>query len=261
MSKRKPKVYILINSLASVGQNEDMCHRRLFYSLGKSRKFYLYDHGMPRTSIDRARNEAAKMALDLECDYVMFLDDDMIVADTTFRAGDGKVYDNVIDCMMTAKQDIVMAMSYIRGYPFHPMAFRLKRNKALRYADEIERSKEFIEPVDAVGFTCALLRTDILKKMEPPWFITSPTGTEDVYYCMRVRNEIKDAKIAVDMRCPTGHRLDPEYVSLHNVKHLRKYLENAYPGIKEQRKAKKRGDRGVGYHYQIESRVRTGENS
>lgn len=243
----KPKIYIGINALSTVHARPYMNHNCNMYMMGKSDKYEVVFHTAPRTSIDRMRNECARNSLIQECDYLFFIDDDMVIADWT------------LDSLIDADKDIVMAHTFIRGYPFHAMSFKdiseQKDNSRLEYFDEVldlvtPENKGVIDCA-AVGFATVLIKTSLFKKIDPPYFITSATGTEDVYFCIRCKEEIPEGvSIAVDTRVPTGHLLDPEPVSVYNVENLRKYYEAQYNFTRD---TTPRKDRSENYLKAIES--------
>ena len=196
-----------------------------------------------RLSIDRMRNEAAKMALQSECDYLVFIDDDMLL--------DVKTIETLID----ADKDIVMAHTYIRGYPFNAMSFKreptndLADIKLVHENEVIEKAKEDLCEVYAIGFATVAIKTSLLKELDPPWFITGPNGTEDIYFCLRCKQEIGEhVGIYTHIGVPTHHKLDPEFVSQCNVEKLREFYKP-----KDTVENNVRGDRGEEYHKQVQA--------
>ena len=154
-----------------------------------------------RMSIDNMRNAAAKVALELECDYLMFIDDDMLLHPETFES------------LLKADKDIVMALTFIRGGDL---------THYLDWQDNID--KDGLVEAAAIGFATVLIKTHLLKKLEPPYFLTAGGHTEDVYFCCRVKAEIGEhVGIFVDTKVPTGHILEPEIVHVTTVAKLREY--------------------------------------
>jgi hypothetical protein len=185
-------------------------------------------------AIDRMRNMCAKVALESDCTHILFLDDDVMVQPGT------------IESLIETDLDIVMAHTYIRGYPYHPMSFKRKEGPTGRYDlehfdDVIEKSEKGVARCEAVGFSCCLIKTWLFKELDPPYFVTTPNSTEDVYFCLRCKNDIqgsmivdeagnwhpegKEVKIGVDLRVPTGHLLDRQPVSMFNVDTLKRIHE------------------------------------
>lgn len=185
-----------------------------------------------RMSIAASRNGAAEYALKNNCDYVYFTDDDMALHPATLQT------------LMDRDKDIIMAMAYIRGYPYTPMVFKwIEDKEALsRIADvkvegkaislwkdceEHIREDGLIEPVAAVGCPATLIKTEVFEKLEKPWFYTGTANTEDVYFCMKAQANIENVSIAVDTTIPAGHVLkDKDILYPKNASFLRKKVED-----------------------------------
>lgn len=176
-----------------------------------------------RLSIDNMRNEAARIALEEEFEYLMFIDDDVLIQP------------NVLDFLLEADKDIVAAVTHIRSYPFRSMFFKYVGENLLSHYDDYEKDvdEKGLLKCDAVGFSCVLIKVELLKKLTKPFFITGAFHTEDVYFCVKAQKELglENVSIYVDTRCPTAHLLDKEAVSSKNVKALREYYKTAYPDL------------------------------
>lgn len=241
------RIHIGVNALSNVNAAVYANHSHLYYFLGRLAEKQGYQftfHTAPRTSIDRMRNDAAKVALQNECDYLWFIDDDMLLSDGT------------LESLISCEADIAMARTYIRGYPFKNMSFKLTSPAPdiglINHTDEELEGKDIVE-CGAVGFACALIKCELLKKIDPPFFITSTHGTEDIYFCVRCQMDLDEpVRIVVDTRVPTGHMLNPEFVGPKTVKHLRKYYEECYNLLPDGEV--KRGDRSLNYHQMMEAK-------
>jgi hypothetical protein len=201
------KILIGINCLTSVEQIAYANHIQLFYNLGKKHPDWQILINTPRRmSIDRMRNISAKVALETECDYLMFIDDDVIVPIGCVE--------KMIEVLEKENAEIVAGWTIIRGYPFDNMFFKLDEKKNLRnYV--VERGPGLVE-VDAVGFSCALIKVSLLKKIQAPFFVTGPYNTEDIYFCVKVKDSFPDASILVDCSIETAHILGPEVIAPWN---------------------------------------------
>ena len=174
-----------------------------------------------RMSIDRMRNEAAKLALETESDFLFFYDDDVMFLPDTLNI--------LIESMKREKALVMGGLTMIRSYPFRPMLFKYTRKDTasvyhmIGYDDYKEHVKEDgILNCDALGFSCVLIDTSILKKLEPPYFVTGPQNTEDVYFCHKVNTQHEMGRIFVNTRAVTGHVLDHYFVTPNNVEHLKR---------------------------------------
>lgn len=249
------KTLVCVNSLTEVDQSVYLTHCQMWYRMGKEfpeDKFILY---VPRrTSIDNARNLAAKMALESECEYLFFVDDDVILHEKTFTS--------LLENAERETADAVMALTYIRSYPFKPMFFKAstanpdKIEGLLPYEDFQDHIDDnHLVRCDAIGCACVLFRVSSLSKLEAPYFVTLPNMTEDVYYCLKLNNTLgrSNTRIFVDCGVPTGHLGEKEVVSSASVEILKKHYEalapESYPGTKLP------FDRGAEYLEQVEEQL------
>ena len=82
------RTLVLVNVLNSVNSYiytnhiEFWSKTKELYPKSHNNEFFLFTP--PRMSVDMARNTAAKQAMMLECDYLMFIDDDVLIPPTTF---------------------------------------------------------------------------------------------------------------------------------------------------------------------------------
>jgi hypothetical protein len=165
------------------------------------------------------RNSLAKMALEGEYDYIAFIDDDVIVPH------------NLIDKLLALDADISAGWTIIRGYPFENMFFNFDESyNNLRTNKNQERDGAVVD-VDAIGFSTALIKCDLLKRVPPPWFVTGPTNTEDVYFCLKARQYVPDCTIKVDKSIETAHIMGPEMIAPWNLDAYRRYLEELNPEL------------------------------
>jgi hypothetical protein len=226
------KILIGINCLTSVEQIAYANHLQLFYNLGKRHPDWTVLINTPRRmSIDRMRNASAKIALEFECDYLMFIDDDVIVPI------------GCIEQMIERDVDIVAGWTIIRGWPFDNMFFKLDESKNLRNY-EVERGPGIVD-VDAVGFSCALIKCSLLKKIRPPYFVTGPYNTEDIYFCVKAKDTVPDCSIIVDCGIETAHIMGPEVIAPWNREEYTKYYKAQYRNEEEKQTTK--GDRNELY--------------
>ncbi len=222
------KTIVGVNTLESVNSFAYSSHIQ-FWSY--TRKVFPKDDFLlytpHRMSIDGMRNDCARIAMEQNCDYILFLDDDVIVLPNTFEA------------LQKRDKDIIMACTFVRGYPFHPMWFcdvdtveqhngKIRKNLTFHdnWKDDLitEGPDAGLVKTGAIGFSCALIKVDVLRAMTPPYFVTGPGHTEDVYFCLRARAELEpEPGIWVDTTISTGHLLMPDLVSLDNVEKLRAF--------------------------------------
>jgi len=237
----KKRILVGINNLTQVGQPEYGNHIQLFYRLGRSMMDYDFILCNPRRmSIDRMRNFAAAAAMEAECDYLVFIDDDVLVP-----------FDAIQRLVALAEQgnDVVSGVTHIRSYPFHPMIFDFS-NKENHYVDDyaVKADSSGLLVCDAVGFSLCLIRVELLKKMVPPFFITGASFTEDVYFCQRAKKQFPETKIVADVTIHTAHELSPAFIMPSNVEQYRLFEETLYPELAAKRNER---DRAIDYFQQL----------
>src|SRR5258706_4167294 len=237
------KTTVGVNVLHDVDNSIYLSHNQLWFEMGKFHgskgdQFIMYNPN--RTSIDNMRNFAAKVALETESDYLMFIDDDMVLYPNTYKS------------LREADKDIVMALTTIRGYPFPPMHFIDKGGDLDRITDlkpDLEYASRIDEnglvKCDAIGCACVLIKTELFKKIDPPYFVTGPNFTEDVYFCLKLTNALgkQNVSIYVDTKVPTGHLGEKEVFTPLNAELKKKHYEEQFPEVcKDKKEDSYRGD-------------------
>jgi hypothetical protein len=173
---------------------------------------------------------------DPDVEFVLFIDEDTEVT--------ANMIQRLVDRMDEFPKLIaVQPRYYIRGYPFEIMCFIPDENSGLTEDGTPEKLrsptvKEEESLTDengmlwcfAIGNSCSLLRADVFRKMQPPWFKTGSHHTEDIYFYSKLHGTMDGAEVAMDMTFTCGHQLGMGAVYGHNVEQLRKRYEE---GIKK----------------------------
>jgi len=225
---------IAICTLASVSNKAYSTHLTFAYRLAKDNpefKFLLFTPY--RMTIANFRTAAAKAALDSGSEYLMFVDDDAVLIhhhSSLFKALKDKIDGD-------ENKHIIMPVVYVRGYPFPPMFFKWVKDPDLvtegkgltfytNWKDHPERIDENgLLEVAAIGCHTCLIKTEVFKGMEEPYFMTGMYNTEDVYFCMKCHDYIDNIGIYVDTTLHSSHLLDPLYVNDENVETLKKFYK------------------------------------
>lgn len=141
--------------------------------------------------IDRGRNELAKKAILNKCDYVWFIDSDHILPKGTLN--------RLLKIIKDKNASVVSALYFTRTNPNLPVIRKIEEGGF----EQIFEYQGIIE-VDGVGMGCCLIKTEIFKGLEYPYFdsiyekkgdLVSYIG-EDLFFCRTLRN--KGIKIYVD---------------------------------------------------------------
>ena len=131
---------------------------------------------------DRAREAIMTRALGHECDYLMFLDSDMIPEAGTFEA--------LWNVMQDKKPAMVVAHCYRRGYPYSSTWIKEWQGQPINLSGD--RSAPVGE-IDTAGLACNLIDLSFVRKhLTKPFFYQGPQpdGTfiwEDAYFCRSIR--------------------------------------------------------------------------
>lgn len=243
---RHLKIAVAINSLVTTTHPAYSNHIQFFFRLGRS-----YPNvdicliNPSRMSIDRMRNMAAEVCLDQELDYLLFIDDDVLLPI------DG------LAKLLALDADIAAGDVLIRGYPFDHMLFKYigKDNTKLLPMSKVPHKLGPIK-VDAVGFSFTLIKVSLLKKVFKPFFITGPTNTEDIYFCLKAKKLVPSCTIMADTSIRCGHILWNEIINAQCKDNYKKYLEVQYPEYAA-KPLDQQGDRGDEYVKEVKKTIKT----
>lgn len=130
------------------------------------------------TVLPDQRSDLAQHAVDAGCDYLLWLDTDMrFPRDTLAR-------------LLAHKKPLVAANYTTRRLPINAVAKNYVAEIGEWRDVETKPDSKGLEEVSGVGMGVMLMSTDILKKMEKPWF-TFPWDTikkshhgEDIHFCL-----------------------------------------------------------------------------
>lgn len=217
------KTLIGVNTLSNIDSQVYSNHCQFWFRT--ARRFPEDDFALftpVRSSIDRMRNIAAKVAMESDFDYLMFIDDDVFIPTDAFSK------------LVVENKDIIAGHVVVRGYPFEPMVFKYDEGK-LTFFSDIDKYRGVVDCA-AVGFSCCLIKVSLLKKMTPPFFVTGPHNTEDVYFCVKAKMEVPDVTIAVNLAVECGHLgIPPVYTPSNKeiFKELEKPKEEVVKGRRD----------------------------
>lgn len=166
----------------------DMVSARFAQSLATLRKV---DHCVVSflmgSLIYDSRNKLAGYAVEMEADYILWLDSDMV-----FRPDTLEKMMEVLD--QHPEIDILSGLYFKRAHPFSPVLFSKleeKDNGEVVFEDYTDIPDELFE-VAGCGFGCVLMRTDCLFSMVEEgnigrWFTPLLGAGEDCAFCIRAR--------------------------------------------------------------------------
>ena len=226
-------VVVAVCTLTAIGNKPYATHLGMVYKLAKNNpdcRFLLFTPY--RMTISDFRNQAVELGLHTNADYLMFYDDDAMFSGTT-----ANIFHVLRKRLEDPNRHIISPIYYVRGYPFHPMFFKatesvemIKAGKGLEFYDDFRECGKIDEDglleVQALGCHCTLIKMEVFKALEKPYFLTAMHNTEDVYFCMKCRDYIENIGIYIDTHHTVGHLLDPLWVDDSNVKLWKKLYED-----------------------------------
>src|SRR3990167_5764093 len=140
--------------------------------------------------VGEMRNKLVKDALAIGCTHIFMVDDDLMVPQDTLL----KLYGYDLDVIGA----------------WYPKKTSLIESASMIYEEDGESKRPV--PKDSTGLIeidwslsagCTLYKTDVFRKMQYPWFLTTKSGTEDTYFCARLREH--EIKAWVDTDIKVGH--------------------------------------------------------
>lgn len=234
LDPNKRKIVIATNSLTAAMKPAYSNHNQFWFNVGKDfgSKYQFIYVNPGRLSIDRFRNLAAETALKYDCDYILWLDDDVLVP----MDGLSKLIHACENGAQCAAGNVI-----VRGYPYDYMAFHwegkpMESNLKIipEEPHDLDKWRSSVERVGAVGFSFCLISVEPLKRMSAPYFLTAPNHTEDVFYCFRLHEVMKEhVKIVIDWSIECHHILGEETISRKNRSAYKHYMEECNPHLLE----------------------------
>lgn len=129
-----------------------------------------------RMTLPSARNEAINMAIAGQFDYIIFMDDDMVIPVGT----------HIFSKLLEADKDIIAPLFFVRSKPYLPLLFRrleLANGAFITYENILDYPKNELVKVDGVGFGFVMVKMEVFKKLKQPYFAYSDQYGEDLRFC------------------------------------------------------------------------------
>lgn len=128
-----------------------------------------------------AREEATEKFLKSDCDYLLFLDSDMMPTS------------DMLVNLIEHDKPIITALAFRRVPNYEPCIFKSIKDEAEVYTDY---PKGLIE-IEGCGMACCLIKKEVFEKIQKPYFIPNILG-EDLSFCQRAR------KFGIPIYCDTN---------------------------------------------------------
>lgn len=189
-------------------------------------KYEFYFGTVGRVSAFVARNRLTEYALEMDADFMLQVDDDMIVPLDMFE--------RLFKTMQDHNADIVAPLAFMRYAPHDPVIFKetsgydaVSHKQFSQHEIVRDYPKNDVLECDAVGFGTALIRMSMVKRMiGKSWFLSTVACGEDVWFCRRAKAEAH-AKIMVDTRVKLGHLGAPNIITEETFDKVQKERVNA----------------------------------
>jgi len=144
-------------------------------------------------TVPDARNFIVNKAIEEEFDYIFFVDDDVLVPR------------NALVQLIHHKSDIVGGFYYRKYFPLESCGMHVDNiNQPIPIEDF--KIGDVIHNTLVLPSGCTLIKVDLFKKMESPWYRTCtvnnrPTITEDTYLCQKIRDLSMDIITDIGVQC------------------------------------------------------------
>ena len=146
------------------------------------------------SNICKMRAKAASSALETEATWLLFID-----ADTVFPRNGTAILD-MIETMKRREIHILSGMYVGKQPPYSPIAY-------MTTPEGTTEIREFpdsgLMEVDSVGAGLLMIDTEVLRKVQRPWFKMDEVEGEDQYFCNKAR--AAGYKVWLDCALRLGH--------------------------------------------------------
>lgn len=178
-------------------------------------EFYRFSTGRLLTPL--AREKLVEQALKTEMDYIVMMDNDMLYPI------------DFLECMIKDMEehpeiDILAPLAFMRNAPHYAVIYTTiegydQQTHQPYFINNFVKNypKDTLTECDAVGFGAVIIKMDMVKKMRPPYFFSTTGSGEDLYFCMKARQEA-NARVFMDTRIKLSHigkniLIDEDYFS------------------------------------------------
>lgn len=227
----KPKVMIGVAGFHGVQPEVQENFFELAYNLGRRAPQYdfLLKIMIKREQF-RARNSLVDLAIINGCEWLLMLDDDMVVPP------------NLFERLVAHDKEVCGALYFQRGGAYHPVLMKRYTKKDglvgidfLHAFDEMLVKRGLYKLDGVIGGGCMLFKVDVFRKIPQPYFwIDGIVGT-DVHICQQLHDAGVD--LWVDTSLELGHVGEAKIISSRTVPKYSKKLGEVNEELWEDLKA------------------------
>lgn len=182
-----------------------------------TKKYYMWLATSYGNTLLSAREDCLDNARKQECNYIFYVDSDIILPL------------NTLDSLISCNADLASGLCIRRGPPFSDVAWLKSKNEIIQ--PHFDPYQPGVYPVEWVGGGCALFKLSVFDKLDKPYFRhvfeDGRQWYEDTYLCKMMRE--KDMLIVLDSRVQCGHICRGQAVypkNAHIFKAMHELLEN-----------------------------------
>jgi hypothetical protein len=153
-----------------------------------------------------AREVICQTALDMDADYVLMIDDDMLCMPDLFYQ------------LVKNDKDICAALAFTRNADHKAVAYQVIEGKDPGTGNHFYQNvyvlnypRNTLFECDAVGFGAVLIKTELLKKIPKPWFMGLVGTGEDITFCYKAKKA--GFQVWMDSRLKLGHLSGPTVIT------------------------------------------------
>ncbi|MDE2015959.1 MAG: hypothetical protein KGJ89_05035 [Patescibacteria group bacterium] len=181
--------------------------------------FKFFSGTVGRLTANYAREIIAERCLEAGMDYILWIDDDMLIPFDLFE----RLYRHNVD--------MVMPLTFMRVPPYTPVMWNEivdntdPVNPGINFQPILEYEKDILLPAGEIGFGVVLQKVAILKNIPKPWFFNNTSIGEDIWFCFKAKQN--GFKCFVDTSFAVGHLGVPpiiceeEYLEYKEKGHIR----------------------------------------
>jgi len=192
----------MLQALSHMGVHD---YQGVKYEFPDDVEYEFYWSTVGRVLTPLARERRAEWALQTNMDYILFIDDDMILPM------------NMFEKLVRHNVDIVAPLAFMRNPPHKPVIYRVDEGydpmmRMEYYITKVIENypKDKLVECDAVGFGAALIKVDILRKMSKEWFMSTTKSGEDIWFCYKARQA--GFRVYMDTSVKLGHLGNPPVI-------------------------------------------------
>jgi hypothetical protein len=168
-------------------------------SLQMPRNYEIKYHMVGSCLVYEAREGIVNFAQQNKCDYVVFLDSDMMLPHDALL--------KMLHTLQTTDADIVTGTAFKRTPPFQPcfytkIGYESKNMKPI-LESPIEFPNKGLLPLQGMGMACCMIDMKVFDKIEKPYFFPLPNLGEDLTFCLKAKH--KNINMLADLSIDVGH--------------------------------------------------------